>query len=396
MIAAHSAARPIDPTGITMLERHELKVIAAAIWVDMAAAQTVFIQPAYVDTLANYGGLGTERAGYILSIEMMAFAITTIAMALVSHRISWHKTLWTALSVIAAGNIASIFVADPAYLLAVRLVVGAASGLVVPIAFATVGRLSRPERAFGIMIGVLLLYAAGFLSLMPFFAKVAGVGGLMGGMLFTCLLGMLFMAWFPVEAAHQDIARPAMGQWPTPGQWLALTGMLLFFTQLTSFWSFASVIAGNNGVAAGAVAGALAISQVAGIAGTALPAMAGNRLAVPIALLLAIVCCIAAPALLLFHTDATTFLAAVIFFHFGWNLGHAYLLALFARLDASSHLIFMATAMQKIGIAAGPAIATVMYGRKGGDAVLLLALVIGLVALAALTPAARRQATAAL
>jgi predicted MFS family arabinose efflux permease len=124
--------------------------------------------------------------------------------------------------------------------------------------------------------------------------------------------------------------------------------------------------------------------------------MAGNRLAVPIALLLAIVCCIAAPALLLFHTDATTFLAAVIFFHFGWNLGHAYLLALFARLDASSHLIFMATAMQKIGIAAGPAIATVMYGRKGGDAVLLLALVIGLVALAALTPAARRQATAAL
>ena len=46
----------------------------------MAAAQTVFIQPAYVDALARYGRLGAERAGYILSWEMTAFAITTIAI----------------------------------------------------------------------------------------------------------------------------------------------------------------------------------------------------------------------------------------------------------------------------------------------------------------------------
>jgi hypothetical protein len=63
-----------------LLQRSDLKILFAALWADMAAAQTVFIQPAYVDTLARHSGLGPERAGYVLSWEMTAFAITTIAI----------------------------------------------------------------------------------------------------------------------------------------------------------------------------------------------------------------------------------------------------------------------------------------------------------------------------
>ncbi len=362
----------------------------------MAAAQTVFIQPAYVDALARHGGLGAEQAGYVLSWEMTAFAATTIAMAFLAQRLPWTRTIWLALLVIALGNVLSIFVAGSHILLAVRLLVGAASGLIVPLAFAIVGRLDNPERAFGLMIGGLLIYAGIFLGMMPWLTSAAGVAGLMGGMLFTCCLAMLSMHWLPAERATDPATAQRTFTWPVAGHRMALVGMLVFFTQITSFWSFASVIAQAAKVSDGAVALALAVSQFAGIAGTVLPAAMGERLPLLRALGLAILACTAAAAILLARTDATTFMVAVLLFHFGWNLGHSYLLALFARLDHTSSLIVMATAMQKAGIAAGPAIAAGIYGAKGSGGVLIASLALGLCAMAALTPAAKARETAKL
>jgi DHA1 family inner membrane transport protein len=362
----------------------------------MAAAQTVFIQPAYVDTLARHGGLGAEQAGYVLSWEMTAFAVTTIAMAFLAQRLPWKRTIWVALLVIALGNVLSIFVAGSPMLLAVRLLVGGASGVIVPLAFATVGRLDNPERAFGLMIGGLLVYAGIFLGVMPWLTSAAGVAGLMGGMLFTCCLAMLSMRWLPDDRATDTSSAPRTFIWPAAGHRLALIGMLIFFTQMTAFWSFASVIAQANKVNEGAIALALAVSQFAGIAGTALPAAMGERLSLLRALGLAILACIAAAVILLARTDATTFMVAVLLFHFGWNLGHSYLLALFARLDPTSNLIVMATAMQKAGIAAGPAIAAAVYGAEGSGGVLIASLVLGLCAIAALMPAAKARDAARL
>jgi predicted MFS family arabinose efflux permease len=357
----------------------------------MAAAQTVFIQPAYVDTLARYGRLGAERAGYILSWEMTAFAVTTIAMAFFAQRLPWKRTIWAALIVIASGNILSMFLTDFQQLLVVRTLVGGASGLIVPLAFATVGRLANPERAFGLMIGILLVYAALFLGIMPWLTSFAGVTGLFGGMLFTCILAALGMRWFPDHFSPEDRDARSKFSWPSKEHRLALLGMLLYFAHLTSFWSFASVIAENNRISEGSVAVALATSQIAGIFGTMLPAVWGDRIPIIRALAIAVLGCVASVAILLVLTDATTFLLAVLLFHFGWNLGHSYLLALFARLDPTSNLIVMATAMQKVGIAVGPAIAAAVYGVKGSDWVMIASLVLGLTAMAALTPAARTR-----
>lgn len=357
----------------------------------MAAAQTVFIQPAYVDTLARFGGLGAELAGYILSWEMTAFAVTTIVMAFLAQRLPWKRTIWIALLMIAAGNVLSMLLTDFRQLLVVRIMVGGASGLIVPLAFATVGRLANPERAFGLMIGILLIYAALFLGSMPWLTSATGVAGLFGGMLLTCLLAALGMHWFPHDDTQRDTSSRNRFTWPAKEHRLALAGMLLFFAQLTSFWSFASVIAQDNQVSEGAIALALAGSQIAGIVGTALPAVWGERIAFMQALSIAVLGCVASVAILLVLADASTFLLAVLLFHFGWNLGHSYMLALFARLDRSSNLIVMATAMQKIGIAAGPAIAAAAYGAKGGNLVLVLSVLLGLAAMAALTPTARSR-----
>jgi predicted MFS family arabinose efflux permease len=122
-----------------------------------------------------------------------------------------------------------------------------------------------------------------------------------------------------------------------------------------------------------------------------LPAVWGERIPYLRALALGVLGCVVSVAILLVLTDASTFLLAVLLFHFGWNLGHSYLLALFARLDPTSNLIVMATAMQKVGIAAGPAIAAAIYGTKGSDWVMVASLLLGLAAMAALTPAARSR-----
>ncbi len=361
----------------------------------MAAAQTVFIQPAYVDTLAQHGGLGAEQAGYVLSWEMTAFAASTIAMAFFAQRMPWKRTIWFAILVISSGNVLSMLITDFQPLLFVRILVGGASGLIVPLAFATVGKLANPERAFGLMIGVLLIYAALFLGSMPLITSVAGVTGLFGGMLFTCILAGLCMRWLPNDVEPGAKGSRNRFRWPAKQHRLALAGMLLYFAHLTSFWSFASVIAHDNNVSAGIIALGLAASQVTGIFGTVLPAVWGDRIPFFRALSLALLACVVPVAILLAVTNASTFLLAVLLFHFGWNLGHTYLLALFARFDNTSNLIVMATAMQKIGIAIGPAIAAAAYGAKGGSWALIASLFLGLTAMAALTPLAKSRAGAA-
>lgn len=368
-----------------------MKILIAALWADMAAAQTVFIQPAYVDTLAQHGRLGAERAGYVLSCEMTAFAATTIAMAFLVQRLPWRRTIWFALLVIAAGNIFSLLIKDFQSLLIVRIVVGGASGLIVPLAFATVGKLASPERAFGLMIGILLIYAALFLGFMPVLTSIGGVIGLFGAMLFTCILAGLCMRWLPYDAEPEGPRTRDRFHWPADGHRLALVGMLLFFAHLTSFWSFASVIAQDSKVSEGSIALALAASQISGIFGTVLPTVWGARIPIIRALSLAVLGCAASVGILLVQADASTFLLAVLLFHFGWNLGHTYLLALFARLDHTSNLIVMATAMQKIGIAVGPAIAAATYGAMGGNWVLIASLCLGLGAMASLAPLARSR-----
>jgi predicted MFS family arabinose efflux permease len=167
--------------------------------------------------------------------------------------------------------------------------------------------------------------------------------------------------------------------------------MLLFFAHLTSFWSFASVIAQDSKVSEGSIALALAASQISGIFGTVLPTVWGARIPMIRALSLAVLGCAASVGILLVQADASTFLLAVLLFHFGWNLGHTYLLALFARLDRTSNLIVMATAMQKIGIAVGPAIAAAAYGAMGGNWVLIASLCLGLGAMTSLAPLARSR-----
>ena len=88
------------------------------------------------------------------------------------------------------------------------------------------------------------------------------------------------------------------------------------------------------------------------------------------------------------------FTIAVAVFQFGWNMTHPYLLGVFSRFDRSGQVVIYGTALQKIGLAAGPAAAAFVLAGNRHDTVLALSMALGIVAMLLAVPAARAQSKA--
>ena len=73
-------------------------------------------------------------------------------------------------------------------------------------------------------------------------------------------------------------------------------------------------------------------------------------------------------------------------FQYAWNLSHPYLLAAMASFDPTGKMVVYATAMQFLGVSAGPATAAMLVGEDSYRGVLILGITLFLVSLALILP----------
>lgn len=367
------------------------RALGAAILADVAAAQVIVVQPAYVEGLVRHAGLAEDRAGYVLSLEMLAFALSTIAMVAFAARIRWRPTVLTALLVLAAAHAASGYLVHSDAFLVMRVVVGIAAGSVVPLAFAAIGLMPRPERRFGLLLAVVLTYGAVLLALAPRILAIGGLEGLMLVFAAIAALAALFARGFPEPARdvsghvrrEQRVARRF--------EWFALLGMAAYFAAQACFWAYASLIGQHFALSGVQIATALGLSQFAGIAGATVPALLGTRLGQRISLTIGILCGMTPLLLLPGPSSTALFLIVMCLFQFGWNVSHPFLLGVFARFDRTGQVVVQGTAMQKIGLAIGPAAAAFVLGDENYAAVILLSAGLCALALCLVLPAAAAQ-----
>jgi hypothetical protein len=89
------------------------------------------------------------------------------------------------------------------------------------------------------------------------------------------------------------------------------------------------------------------------------------------------------------------FIAVVAVYQFGWNLSHPFLLGMFARFDRTGQVVVYGTAMQKLGLAAGPAAAASVLAYDGYGLVVMLSMALCALSLLLVVPAIRAQAPVA-
>jgi predicted MFS family arabinose efflux permease len=171
--------------------------------------------------------------------------------------------------------------------------------------------------------------------------------------------------------------------------------MLAYFAAQGAFWAYASLIGKSKGLSDESVAAALALSQFTGIAGALVPAALGDRLGRGGPLGIGVLCGILPLALLVGAVRAPVFIAVVAVYQFGWNLSHPFLLGMFARFDRTGQVVVYGTAMQKLGLAAGPAAAASVLAYDGYGLVVMLSMALCALSLLLVVPAIRAQAPVA-
>ena len=126
--------------------KNTMPMLRAAILTVISGAQVVVLQPGVVQGLVEQRQFSPQQAGYILSIEMWGFAVTTIAMIWLVSRFDWHLMLRCALGLIIFANLGSIGLENETAFTGSRFLAGLGSGVVVSLGFATIGRLPHPDR----------------------------------------------------------------------------------------------------------------------------------------------------------------------------------------------------------------------------------------------------------
>ena len=356
------------PRGLTLL----------GMFLVVVGMQVFIIQPGLIAIIAGRLNLTEDWAGYIASGEMAGIAAATILLAFVGTRWSWPKTAVAGAALALAGNLASVFITDPALFLASRTVAGFGCGFLISIGYSVVGLSSNADRDFGRLISLVLVYGAAGVFVLPTADAMIGLGGIMAVLAALNLVAIPMAMRLPTSGhsavtTHGEIAAEApmasARMRPVP---VLIAGGLFFLGQ-GFVWAFLSLIGLSFGIAEQAVANGLMVAQLAGIGGAFCLAWLGGRYSQSTFLIVGSLASFLPLLALLGGASAVGYGAGVTVFNFAANLLTPLLMAMAAVADTSGKTVQRAAAVQMIGLAAGPALAAPLAASFGFPTVLVVA-----------------------
>lgn len=339
--------------------------------------QVFIIQPGFLAGLAGPLGLTEAWIGYIASAEMAGIALTTIGAALLGRRLRPRATALGALLTLALADMGSILAITPPLFLTIRFIAGAAAGLLISIGYTELGRSQYPDRGFGYAIMAMLSYSALGLFLLPAAFQHIGVGGVLAALGLMALVAVPLAHSLPTDGHRREAAK--VSHVTAASRWI-LVAILAFFLGQGVVWPFLSLIGSTHGISDQQVANGLAVSQLAGIFG----AFAAARFGAPrnhLRLLVAGALGSAVPlVVLVWPVSGLGYAAAMFAFNGAANIATPLLMSMAAAIDGEGALVQRSAALQMIGLASGPLLATPFLA--GGDFQAALWLSAGLFALA--------------
>lgn len=360
----HPADQALDHTSgpplLGLLPREWALVVVA-----LSIATLPSVMPVMVGVLADQLGMGVERAGYVVSVNMGGIFAGTLACAWLSRRASWNRLLVGGLLVMVLGNGLTLLSAGYPALLATRLLSGLGEGVAGAICYALMGRSLLPVRTVAVYVaGQGIVGALGMAALPPLVAghgwQVFYIG--------VSLLALPALWLAPVAVRAQASADPT-GPTHTAASrsfaaWGALAAIFGFFFGLAALWAFLQPIGASRGLSVVQVSSALSASAVAGFAGSVVAGLAAGRLSTWQGTAIGLAALLASVAGLLIGTPATFFAGACLL-SFAWAFEYPYLFRCLASEDDSGGIAVLTPAATGGALTAGPAIGGFVLQNAG-------------------------------
>jgi predicted MFS family arabinose efflux permease len=109
--------------------------VVSAIVLGTLGVLSFIVQPALVQGFVTHLHVGEQEALNLAGIEMLGVAISSIAMALGSHRYDWLRVMAAALLVAALGNGLSAMASGGGTLWTARFIAGLGHGAIITLSF---------------------------------------------------------------------------------------------------------------------------------------------------------------------------------------------------------------------------------------------------------------------
>ena len=318
------------------------------------------------------------RAGMILSTELAAFAIGAAILFSVLGQ-NWRHIVTVALLLMTAGNALCLFADSLAALVVARFIAGLGAGMLMTMTIQVIALMRDPDRIYGLWtVGQLVLGALG----MSLFPTVIASGGITAVFLIWALLAVVLFAtvqFYPREhnraskadSEHAAAHRIVLGL-------LCLLGLFIYYSGQTAVWVYLERIGASWGITQEMLVKTLSVSLIAGIAGSGLAVLVGNRLGHTAPITLSLLISAAGISLLIQAGDTTLFTISACLFNFGWYMFLPYISAVIAGTDDSGKLLTGLSVTFPASLATGPAFAALLIDRTG---TLLPCLIFGMISI---------------
>ena len=374
-----------DPA--SRVDINSLKLIVAALIIHTIGPQTVLLLPGFVQGLVEYVGFSDREAGFIASSELMGMTCATIAMMFLVARVNWRHVFALSLLLLIFGNIATIYITEFYVFCVVRFLTGIGGGFIVSLSYTVFGLTARADRNFGLCIFFVLVYSAVVYPFLPWIFTSFNMAGLLVFFALFATVGLPFVRIMPATGEeHREIDENAVNMdWNRKG--MALAAMLVYFTANFAVWTYLFRMGIHAGIVEQKVANSLSFSQFLGMAGAFTAAVLGARFGRSLMLTLGILGTAIPLSFLFGAPGAFAYLVIVSAYQYAWNMTHPYLLAAMASFDPTGKMVVYATAMQFVGVSAGPAAAALLVSGDTYTGVLWLGIGLLLVSLALILPA---------
>ena len=347
--------------------RDPASLVVGAIAAQVIGGLISQMSPLVIGGLMDGLSLSERDAGFVVSIEFLALAVTAIAIAPVLPRFSYRRVSLVAVALALLAQGASIFSASWASFALLRGLAGVGEGALYAVSLCVVASHSgNPDKVYGYFqivwaLGSVALFSIGG-ELTAAFAH-RGILALAAGV--TLALAPLLLLIPDVRAKGSDGAKVDAAQ-PSPllGV-MTLAAILLYLTVSAAIYMFSTPLGERAGLDTSAVGYTLTVASLVGLAGAGAATAFNVRWgrAIPISGF-CVGFSLVVLALCLAH-NRTVYVAAVVASVVIFYFSIPYLFGLAAALDRNGRWAAAAGSAYLLGFAAGPLVGGTVIAAAG-------------------------------
>lgn len=344
------------------------KVLVAAIAAAAVGALMYNVLPLYLGGIEVGKSLASSQTGLIGTAFFLGFNVAGISAFAWIRRFSWRKLSLLSMPILFIMLYLCVrWTAFPLLMLA-TLICGITFGVNYTIGSVIIGDTSRPERWYGVKVGMESLAGAALMFALPALPLAnEGFGGLTTAMVITiavllpCLC-LLPGVWEKDDAStsglridhirpaiHAPVNRIAIGA--------AVLSLLALFASVSAIWAFAERMGSLSGYDHTSVETLLGVTLISGIGGSLLVAALGDRVSSVLGFELSIVMILMALACLSVPGYFVSYALGNCLYMFAWAAATPCAMAKIARLDHDGRYVSLLAPAIGFGGMLGPGIA---------------------------------------